>query len=533
MTLLLDLLLGACFLVFAVARTLRYMLFFQQEEYDGRRFITWLRDKRVIDIRLSLALLLIGIIAVLPIAYADAVAGVFAAVALLAGAYLDRRSTHGAKKKLSVTERVRRILFAVSILLVLTAALLVLLGAHPWLWILGVQAVPLLLVLAKRLLDPQEKRVQARFRAEAEQRLKQVNPRVIAITGSFGKTSVKHILAHVLALTSHTVHTPGSVNTVMGIVRIIREKLGDGTRNFVVEMGAYGPGSIGRLCVLTPPDFGIITALGAAHYERFKTLDTVARAKFELAEHTIARGGKLAISDTVLAQPYALEFVGRHRASFIIVGEGEGCDVRLLSSAQSPAGTAVTISSHGRPPVSVAVPLYGAVHGRNVALAFAAAEALGVPEESILIALKTTPPITHRLEVKRDASGATLIDDAYNSNPDGFRAALDVLDMLGRDKGGRRILVTPGMVELGEKHEAAHAEIGAYAAPRADMVLAVAPQRIPSFVASLGAASPRPEVIEVASFAQARAWLGQNLKPNDVVLIENDLPDVYEAVPRL
>lgn len=533
MTLVLNLVLGACFMAFAAARTLRYALFFQQEEYDGRRFLAWVREKRVIDRKLSAALLVLGVLALLPVEFASEGAKVLAGLAFLAAAYVDVTSTRAAKKKLTVTARVKRILAVDTTLLVLAAAATVLLGAHPLLWIVCVQAVPLLLVLAKRLLDPQEKRVQARFRAEAEDRLKAVRPRVIAITGSFGKTSVKHILGHILGLTSETVYTPGSVNTVMGIVRVIREKLADGTRNFVVEMGAYGPGSISRLCELTPPDFGIITALGAAHYERFKTLDTVARAKFELAEHTLARGGRMAIAESVLNEPYARAFVEGARDRFIVVGEGEGCEVRLLAATETSRGTEVTIGRPGRPPVSVAVPLFGAAHGRNIALAFAAAEALGVPDEAILIALRSTPAIAHRLEVKSDPSGALLIDDAYNSNPEGFRSALDVLDRLGRERGGRRILITPGMVELGAKHDEAHREIGAYAASRSDLIIAVAPARIPGFLSALRATTPVPDIREAGSFSEARAILMGELGPRDVVLIENDLPDVYEAVPRL
>ena len=532
MILLLNVALGACFLAFAVARTLRYMLYFQQDEYDGKRFLHWIAEKRVFDMRLSAVLLALGVLAFVPVELASEGTKVLAGAALLLFAFLDRQAGTTAKKKLVLTARVKRILMVATVLQVVLAIAAVLLGAHPLLWLLLVQLIPPVLVGAKMLLDPQEKRVQARFRAEAERKLAAVDPKIVAITGSFGKTSVKHILGHVLGLTSNTVYTPGSVNTVMGIVRVIREKLTDDTQNFIVEMGAYGPGSINRLCHLTPPDFGIITALGAAHYERFKTLDSVARAKFELAEHTLARGGRVAIAEQVLSQPYAAAFVEAHREQFIIVGEGENCDVRITESAQTPRGTRVTLVSKNAAPLTLDVPLLGPAHAKNIALAFASAEALGVPHEAIALALRTTPPITHRLEIKTDASGATLIDDAYNSNPDGFSAALDVLDMLGKDRGGRRILVTPGMVELGARHDEAHTEVGSYAAGRADVVLAVAPQRIPTFLSALRRAGG-PEVREVKSFTEARSWLAANLQTSDVLLIENDLPDMYEAVPRL
>jgi UDP-N-acetylmuramoyl-tripeptide--D-alanyl-D-alanine ligase len=525
---LLNLAVAACFLGFAVARGLRYMLFFQQDEYDGKRFFRWMREHRVFDIKLSIVLLVLGVLAFLP--FVGEIARIAAGFALLGFAYVDLRESRAAKKKLAMTSRVKRIVLAATALFAVVALLGLLFGAHPWFWVVAVQAVPVLLVVANRLLDPYEKQIQARFRREAEQKLARIHPKIVGITGSFGKTSVKHILGHILQLTSRSAYTPGSVNTVMGIVRIIREKLDDDTQTFIVEMGAYGPGSINRLCQLTPPDFGVITAIGEAHYERFKGLDTVARAKFELAEHVLARGGQMVVDEQVLSQPYAKAFVETHRQHFIISGESEGVDVRLLSAIPTRQGMDVTIASGGKT-TSFSVPLFGPVHGRNITTAFASAKALGLSEETIATALRSTAPIQHRLEVKREPSGARLIDDAYNSNPSGFKAALDVLNQVV-DAGGRRILITPGMVELGAKHDEAHAELGAYAALRTDLVIAVGSARIPTFLHALRSATPAPLILEMGSFAEARQWLSSNLKPTDVVLIENDLPDVYGAVPR-
>src|SRR5436190_23873194 len=167
-------------------------------------------------------------------------------------------------------------------------------------WVVAVQLVPLALVAGNLALAPFEARVQRRYRGEALAVLQRIDPVVIAITGSYGKTSVKHILGHVLETAAPTLITPGSVNTEMGIARVIRERLGPHHRYLVVEMGAYGIGSIARLCALTPPKLGIITAIGKAHYARLKTLDAVARAKVELADATPANDVTAIIaSDTV------------------------------------------------------------------------------------------------------------------------------------------------------------------------------------------------------------------------------------------
>src|SRR5206468_12245453 len=134
----------------------------------------------------------------------------------------------------------------------------------------------------------------------AHSKLQRLNPVVIGVTGSYGKTSVKHILGHVLETAGPTLITPGSVNTAMGIARVIRERLQPHHRYLVVEMGAYGIGSIRRLCALTPPRLGIISAIGKAHYERFKSLDAVAQAKFELAEAAAGNGGSVVAAADVV-----------------------------------------------------------------------------------------------------------------------------------------------------------------------------------------------------------------------------------------
>jgi UDP-N-acetylmuramoyl-tripeptide--D-alanyl-D-alanine ligase len=177
-------------------------------------------------------------------------------------------------------------------------------------------------------------------------------------------------------------------------------------------------------------------------------------------------------------------------------------------------------------------PLFGLHQGGNIALAFAAACSLGLTPEDVVAALKSTPQIAHRLEVKRQGDGTTLIDDAYNSNPVGFASALGLLDTLCQP-GGRRILVTPGMAELGSEHEAEHTRIGRLAAAHADVLVAVAPHRVAPLVAAFSEAAPERTIVSCATFADARTWLDGNLAGRDVVLIENDLPDLLEQKLRL
>jgi UDP-N-acetylmuramoyl-tripeptide--D-alanyl-D-alanine ligase len=198
---------------------------------------------------------------------------------------------------------------------------------------------------------------------------------------------------------------------------------------------------------------------------------------------------------------------------------------------QDPDGIAAEILWRGAA-YQLKAPLFGEHQGRNIALAFAAACTLGLAPEDVVASLRSTPQIAHRLEVKRQGDGTIVIDDAYNSNPVGFASALGLLDAL-RPPGGRRILVTPGMVELGAAHQEEHERIGRLAAEHVDVLLAVAPERVEPLAAAFAAAAPEREIVTCAGFAEARQWLDRNLAGRDVVLIENDLPDLYERPLRL
>ncbi len=521
------------FIVFAARRLLTYLHLFQQEEYDGRRFLAWLALNRGWDRRLSLVLLAI-FAAQLMLEGRVAPPGLLMALAgaaFVGAAALERDPRKTAKKLLAMTARATRI-YAIALVLTAGIGLVAALSSdRVLLWIVPVQLVPFALAAANLLLAPFEARVQRRYWREARAILERVNPIVIAITGSYGKTSVKHILGHVLETAGPTLITPGSVNTAMGIARVIRERLAPHHRYFVVEMGAYAIGSIRRLCALTPPRIGIISAIGKAHYERFKSLDAVARAKFELALAVRDNGGTLIIAADVLDFAGPREFVERHPDRVVTVGLDDTAALVITALRQETQGIVAEIRWRGTG-YRLSAPLFGLHQGGNIALAFAAACTLGLPPEDVVASLKSTPQIAHRLEVKRQEGGTIVIDDAYNANPVGFVSALALLDALRRP-GGRRILVTPGMAELGSAHIAEHARIGRLAASHVDVLVAVAPHRVAPLVAAFAEAAPGRDIVSCATFAEAKSWLDSHLADHDVVLIENDFPDILEQKLRL
>jgi len=261
----------------------------------------------------------------------------------------------------------------------------------------------------------------------------------------------------------------------------------------------------------------------------------VAQAKFELSEAVVAKGGKMIVGEEVLAQEYAVDYMNAHRDTFVICGEGEFADLKILDVTQTKDGLKVKVTwpeMFGEDEFALFAPLYGLHHGANMALAFGAAVLAGVPAKKAIAAMATVPQIEHRLEVKPQGDGSILIDDAYNSNPSGFAAALELTDKL-RNGHGRRILITPGMAELGARHAEAHAELGLKAAQCIDVALVVRPDRIPTFVDTFERRTANGRLVKLDSFAEAEDWLKRNVKEDDVVLIENDLPDILEREFRV
>ena len=534
---LLSLSILTAFCWFLYKRLLTYLQYFQQEEYDNRRFLQWLLKDKVFDRRVSLAIL---VMTALSIVISSAWWLIIVTLVFCCAAYFEINPQYIGKKKLILTQRARRILWlAYSMVVFFAAGVLVYVSifaysamALAWIiiWLLPIHFIPFALVASNLLWQPYEISVQNKFWREAKDKMDALDPFVIGITGSFGKTSVKHILGHILQTSTDVLWTPGSVNTPMGNTRIIRERLTPEHQYFIVEMGAYGPGSIERLCKLTPPDMAVITAVGAAHYERFKSLETVAKAKFELAYAAMAkRDDAKVITHSKVTKFSAVEaFRAQHGDHLLLCGDDEGLALQIKSVQQTVDGLNVEVVYQGKPHILEA-PLFGLHHGQNMAIAFLTACELGLQVEAIKTALKSVPQIEHRLNVQQQTNGSFIIDDAFNSNTDGFIAAMELLDLLAKYHGGRRILVTPGMVELGTKHSADHATVASSALKYTDIVLLICPDRIPSFRDTyLKSKSAHQQLIQLNFFAEAQNWMQQNLRAGDVILLENDLPDRYE-----
>jgi UDP-N-acetylmuramoyl-tripeptide--D-alanyl-D-alanine ligase len=574
------------------------MHFFQQEEYDNFRFICYIaKNPRLIDKKVSLAIALLSLTYLLSNNIAMHF-GLLGAI-LTIFAYCQVNPCKNSKKPLVITARVLRLLAVtlfISFIITITTANNPNKQHPSWflymLSILLIQSTPLIIICANILLLPLEKLFQFKYLKEAKTKLAKYNPIIIGITGSYGKTSTKHILANILSSVAPTLATPGSINTTMGITRIIREQLKPEHKFFIVEMGAYGKNSIAKLCKLTPPTHGIITAIGNAHFERFKTIENVAYAKFALAQAVAQHNtGFMVINSDAIEQRFIAQYYNQvtvlvHHATTAIDHSSNSitytdritttCEVCEASKGgwqtggpqrECGGGPFGNLTDKGQLPYDldksnaqlkalavytitqaqqaitgvnfginindqnyiINTNLYGLHHVENMALCFALAHKIGISPETIIAALKLTPQIRHRLEVIKDKTKPIVIDDAYNSNPTGFTAALAVLNTF-KLNGYRTILVTPGMVELGELHDAKHFELGAKAAEAADYVAVVLPKRIPSFIAGFNSkADKSQQLLTFDTFQAAKDWLQNNTTVNDAILLENDLPDLYES----
>jgi UDP-N-acetylmuramoyl-tripeptide--D-alanyl-D-alanine ligase len=382
---------------------------------------------------------------------------------------------------------------------------------------------PRLLVLTDVLLAPIQRAVNATYLRRARARLESLAPAVVGVTGSFGKTSTKFAIERLVGEPGTALATPGSFNTPLGVCRTINESLSADHRFFVVEMGAYGVGEIAELCAFVRPKIGVLTAVGPAHLERFGSLDAIRRAKYELIAALPADGTAVMNVDDpeVGALADTTEHVGVIRYGI----DGDGADITATDVRFTSQGTAMTIVDRtAGDSLEVETRLLGRHSVGHVLAGVAVARAAGRTLSELGPAIKAIEPVPHRLQLLEGTGGVTVIDDAYNSNPSGAAVALDVLAAM---EARRRVVVTPGMVELGDLQHDANRDLGRRAAEVADTVIVVAPLNRAALTE--GARAGRAEIVVVDNLAEATARLGSILGPGDVVLFENDLPDQYEG----
>ena len=429
------------------------------------------------------------------------------------------------KKPFAMTARMKRLYIMLALLLILlplivyllSGVVLIFLGVYGF---LAACFLPYLVALAGLLALPIERLIFHLYFKDAEKKLLE-NPRLIriGITGSYGKTSTKFILAEILGQKYNVLATPASFNTPMGVTRIIRERLTPSHQVFIGEMGARHVGEIKELSRLVHPTIGILTAVGPQHLDTFKTLERIEKTKYELIDALPEDGlGVFLNDDAIVTKLYE-----KTQKPKMLVGR-EDSDAWASDVSVSPQGSHFTLHLKDWEPFACTTALLGEHNIRNILMAAAVAKHLGLNREQIKRGILQCKPVEHRLQLLKTPGGMTVIDDAFNTNPRSSKEALKVLSSFP----GRRIIVTPGMVELGAEEEKYNEEFGQAMAGAVDVAVLVGKRHTEPIQKGLKEQGfPAENIHVVSNLDEAIQIVNGIIMPGDVVMYENDLPDHY------
>ena len=377
---------------------------------------------------------------------------------------------------------------------------------------LGILA-PFVAIAANAVMTPFEKLNNKKYVKRAMRKLKEKSPIVIGITGSFGKTTAKNMLAAMLEKKYKVLSTPGSFNTPMGVCLTVNNEL-DAHEVFIAEMGARYKGDIKELCGIASPKYGIITSVGDMHLETLKSREGVANAKFEL-------GAALPSDGLLVLNGYndtCKSLAERETACRKIVCGGDIASVDGITIDGNGTSFELTLSGNK---YAVRSRLLGAHIAELATVCAALAAELGVGAEDIVSAIECMPPVEHRLQLiePRD-SEVTVIDDAYNSNPIGAKNALDVLAQFD----AKKIIITPGFVELGTIEKQCNIELGGKIASVCDRAFLIGSRAVDIKKGAIDGGMAEADISVFGSRDEAVAALSE-ITGKRVILFENDLPD--------
>jgi UDP-N-acetylmuramoyl-tripeptide--D-alanyl-D-alanine ligase len=338
---------------------------------------------------------------------------------------------------------------------------------------------------------------------------------VIGVTGSAGKTSTKDLMARLTGRLGPAVAPPGSFNNEIGHPLTVLSA-DESTRYLVLEMGARGIGHIAHLARVAPPDIGVVLNVGSAHIGEFGSREVVAEAKGELVEALSPEGVAVLNADDPLVRAMA----ARTPARITLFGRVPEADVRAAAESLDDAGRPRFTLVTPKGSADVALRLYGAHTVSNALAAAAVAHELGMPVADIAEALsEATPASRWRMEVTERPDGVTVINDAYNANPESVRSALDTLVHMAR--GRRAFAVLGEMAELGATTVSEHERIGVHAARGGLAGLIAVGETAASVLEGAGqVGSWTGEGVRVEDADAAMAALGERLRPGDVVLVK-------------
>lgn len=444
----------------------------------------------------------------------------------------EKRKQDQNKKPLVITKRVKRLIVTISIIYLIPVVLYFINTQNRNIYILITTIFASLnyfvVYIANIINYPIEKMVYHYFEKKAKAKLKSLtNLKVIGITGSYGKTSSKNILNDILNVKYNSLATPKSLNTFNGLMITVNNQLSKFDDVFIAEMGAYVKGEINGLCKLVNPKYGIITSIGTAHLETFGSEKNILDAKMELIEYLPSDGVGVLNKDDEKQKNYKIK--KKEHAKILWIGiDNTDVDVGASNIVCSYKGTSFDVTFKGdKKKYRFETKLLGRHNVYNILSSLALGYEFGISIKELQQAVKTVKPVEHRLEIKK-LGNIYQIDDAYNSNPVGSRSALDVLSLMD----GTKVVVTPGMVELGPREDEYNREFGREISKVADKVILIGEKKTKAIKEGLKSEKYNEDDIYVLNDVRDAYVLINKFKTKKdlYALFENDLPDTYTEI---
>ncbi len=434
------------------------------------------------------------------------------------------------KKPLVYTPRIKRLIVTLVLLHVIVCVLGILIKSHlcDAIILLSIMAVFNFYVvfLAKIINNPIERMVYKHFERKAKKKLASMpNLKVVGITGSYGKTSTKNFLNTILSEKYNVLATPKSLNTFNGLMITVNNSLTKFEDVFIAEMGAYVKGEINGLCELVNPKYGIITKIGTAHLETFGSEENIQSGKMELIEYLPKDGIGVLNRDDEKQVSYKIKNKNHCKILWIGIDTKDPVDVRASKIKVDQEGTSFTVEFKGdKKKYEFKTRLLGKHNVYNILAGLALGYAFDIPVDHLQRGVNKLKPVEHRLSMKTFPN-FIFIDDAYNSNPEGSKRALEVLGMMD----GTKVVVTPGMIELGDKEEYYNKEFGKEIADVADKVILVGQKQTKPILEGLKSKNYPDSQIEIINDVKKAYTILNSMKSKKKIyaLFENDLPDTY------
>lgn len=511
--------------IYLAVKVNRPLMYLQQNVYDQSfRYLKWCFKNSKKHL---LALDLLGLLLIINFKY-NIISFILLYIVNIALIY-NKYKNEELIKPLVFTSRIKRLLTTIFIMYLIPIVIMCLtynennLNIYYFILVIYGYLIYFVVALANKINYPVEKCVYYSYRAKALKKLRGMkNLQVVGITGSYGKTSSKNILSSILNIKYNALPTPKNLNTPYGLIITINNHLDKFDDIFIAEMGAYLKGEIKELCDLVHPKYGILTKIGNAHLETFGSQKKIQEGKFELIESLPSDGVAILNKDDELQTSYNLK--NKVKIIWIAIYD-KSADVYAEDIKYSGSGTSFTcVFKNTQDSMHIDTVLLGEPNIYNILSSLALGKHLGLSNEELIKGTLLVKPVEHRLEIKQQGD-IIFLDDAYNSNEIGAKMALDTLKLMD----GKKIIITPGMVELGKESYRVNKTFGNQMTSVCDEIILVQNDMTEFIKEGILENNYNIEHLHIVNTEKEAFNLIQRLKAKKTyVLLENDLPDIFK-----